>query len=46
MLVRCEGGWVAYSLPRDLDLASDARYHGSGRLSLWSSVTSWLDNAI
>ena len=26
MLVWCEGGWVAYSLPRDLHLASDMRY--------------------
>jgi len=26
MLVWCEGGWVAYSLPPDLHLASDTRH--------------------
>jgi hypothetical protein len=31
MLVWCEGGWVAYSLPRDLHLASDLRYRLLGR---------------
>ena len=36
MLVWCEGGWVAYSLPPDSHLASDMRYGLFERV--WSGV--------
>src|ERR1051326_5207496 len=31
MLCRCRAAWVGLSLPRDLHLASDARYRAAGR---------------